>query len=97
LRVLHYASQQPVFGLFLIEKLAGQGHRVSPGTLYPLLHSLEESSLLESHSELHRGKIRRYYRITAHGRRHLKKSKTQMIELARELLTSEDIGVYVPQ
>lgn len=41
LRILHYASEGPVYGLWLIEKLAEYEHRVSPGTLYPLLHSLE--------------------------------------------------------
>jgi PadR family transcriptional regulator, regulatory protein PadR len=90
LHVLHHASQQPVYGLWLIEELAEHGYRVSPGTLYPLLHSLEQSEMLKSHNELYAGKIRRYYKITAVGRRHLKKAKGQMMELIGEILTKQE-------
>jgi DNA-binding PadR family transcriptional regulator len=90
LHVLHHASEQPVYGLWLIEELAEHGYRVSPGTLYPLLHSLEESELLKSYNEVHEGKIRRYYKITSGGRKQLKKAKLQLIELMREILTKDD-------
>jgi PadR family transcriptional regulator, regulatory protein PadR len=90
LHVLHHASEQPVYGLWLIEELAEHGYHVSPGTLYPLLHSLEQSELLKSYNEVHDGKIRRYYKITPNGRRQLKKAKLQLIELMREILTKED-------
>jgi DNA-binding PadR family transcriptional regulator len=84
--VLHHASERPVYGLWLIEELAEHGYRVSPGTLYPLLHSLEESMLMTSHNEVFSGKIRRYYTITPKGRRQLKKAKLQLIELVREII-----------
>ena len=87
---LHHASEHPVYGLWLIEELAEHGYRVSPGTLYPLLHSLEESELLKSYNELHEGKIRRYYKLTSNGRRQLKKAKGQLMELMREILTKEE-------
>jgi DNA-binding PadR family transcriptional regulator len=90
LHVLHHASEQPVYGLWLIEELAEHGYRVSPGTLYPLLHSLEGSELLKSYNEVHEGKVRRYYKITPVGRRQLKKAKSQLIELMREILNKED-------
>src|ERR1700674_807878 len=90
LHVLHHASEQPVYGLWLIEELAEHGYRVSPGTLYPLLHSMEEAELLESYNELFGGKIRRYYRSTSNGRRHLKKAKTQLVELLSEILTKRE-------
>ena len=90
LHVLHHASEQPVYGLWLIEELAEHGYRVSPGTLYPLLHSLEQSELLKSYNELYAGKIRRYYKITSNGRRELKKAKLQLMELMREILTKEE-------
>ncbi len=91
LHVLHHASEQPVYGLWLIEGLAEHGYRVSPGTLYPLLHSLEQLEMLKSYNELFGGKIRRYYKITANGRRHLKKAKRQLIELMGEILTKQEI------
>jgi DNA-binding PadR family transcriptional regulator len=90
LHVLHHASEEPVYGLWLIEELAEHGYKVSPGTLYPLLHSLEESELLKSYSQLHEGKIRRYYKITSNGRRQLKKAKLQLMELMGEILTKEE-------
>jgi PadR family transcriptional regulator, regulatory protein PadR len=91
LHVLHHASEQPVYGLWLIEELLEHGYRVSPGTLYPLLHSLEQLEMLKSYNELFGGKIRRYYKITANGRRHLKKAKRQLIELMGEILTKREI------
>lgn len=90
LHVLHHASERPLYGLWLIEELAEHGYRVSPGTLYPLLHSLEQSELLKSYNELHEGKIRRYYQITSNGRRQLKKAKLQLMELMGEILTKEE-------
>ena len=92
LHILHHAAEQPVYGLWLIEELAEHDYRVSPGTLYPLLHSLEESALLKSYNEIIGGKIRKYYTITAKGRRELKKAKHQLIELVGEILTPEEFG-----
>jgi DNA-binding PadR family transcriptional regulator len=90
LHVLHHASEHPVYGLWLIEELEEHGYRVSPGTLYPLLHSLEKSELLASYNELHEGKIRRYYKITLNGRRQLKKAKLKLMELMREIFTEAE-------
>ena len=90
LHLLYHASEQPVYGLWLIEELAEHGYRISPGTLYPLLHSLEQSQLLKSSSEIIGGKVRRYYTITAKGRRQLKKAKVQLMELLGEILTEKE-------
>jgi PadR family transcriptional regulator, regulatory protein PadR len=90
LHVLHHASEHPVYGLWLIEELSEHGYKVSPGTLYPLLHSLEESDLLKSYNETIGGKIRRYYSITGKGRRQLKKAKDQLVELMGEILSPKE-------
>ena len=90
LHVLHHATDQPIYGLWLIGELAEHGYRVSPGTLYPLLHSLEEADFLNSYNEVHEGKIRRYYKITASGRRQLKQAKQQLMELMKEILSEEE-------
>src|ERR1039458_10522709 len=42
LHVLHHAAEEPIFGLGMVEELARHGYRISPGTLYPLLHRSEE-------------------------------------------------------
>ena len=42
LHVLHHAVEEgAIYGLWMIEELAEHGYRLSAGTLYPILHSLE--------------------------------------------------------
>src|SRR5437867_1190417 len=94
LHVLHHASDQAIYGLWLIEELGDHGYRVSPGTLYPLLHSLERSGTLKSYNKLFAGKIRRYYSITPKGRRFLLKAKRQLAELVGEIFEGEDLQSY---
>ena len=44
LNVLHHAVEGQIFGLGMIEELARHGYRISPGSLYPLLHGLEQKA-----------------------------------------------------
>lgn len=46
LHILFHAAHEPVFGAELIRELARHGYDVSPGTMYPLLHSLAEQGYL---------------------------------------------------
>jgi PadR family transcriptional regulator, regulatory protein PadR len=86
LHVLHHAVEEPIFGLGMIEELARHGYRISPGTLYPLLHSLEKKGYLRS-SEQKNGKSRRkVYRATPRGRRALEAAKNKVRELFQELV-----------
>lgn len=82
LHVLHHAANEPVFGLDLIRELARHGYPLSPGTLYPLLHQLEERGYLRSRQEVVAGKVRKYYSATRAGERAL----AEAYEKARELL-----------
>jgi len=86
LHVLHHAVEEPIFGLGMAEELARHGYRISPGTLYPLLHSLEKKGYLRS-SEQHNGKSRRkVYRATPRGRSALSAARSKVRELFRELI-----------
>ena len=86
LHVLHHAVEEPIFGLGMIEELTRHGYRISPGTLYPLLHGLERKGYLRS-SEQSNGKSRRkVYRATPLGRKALKAAKTKVHELFHELM-----------
>jgi len=38
--ILHRAAEEPIFGLGMAEELARHGYRISPGTLYSLLHNV---------------------------------------------------------
>ena len=51
LHVLHHAVKEPVYGLAMIEELARHGYKLSAGTLYPILHGLEERGYLTSTEE----------------------------------------------
>lgn len=86
IHILHHASKEPVYGLWLIEELGEHGYKLSPGTLYPILHKLEEEKLLKSYSENVGGKIRKYYRTTRKGLNMLNKVKTKIDELIKEVM-----------
>ncbi len=89
LHVLHHACQEPIFGVGIIEELARHGYRLSPGTLYPLLHGLEEKGYLRSSEEEGGRQPRRVYRATAKGRKALAGAKVKVRELFSELLEDE--------
>jgi PadR family transcriptional regulator, regulatory protein PadR len=85
LHVLHHACHEPVFGLGMIQELRRHGYRIGPGTLYPLLHRLEQKRYLRSREQHVAGKVRRCYTITATGRRALTDAKAKVSELFDEL------------
>lgn len=85
LHILYHAGQEPVFGLWLIEELARRDYRLSPGTLYPILHALEQEGLLVSESRVVDGKMRKYYSITTKGQSELEASRLKAQELLKEI------------
>ena len=86
LHILHHAAEEPIFGLGMAEELSRHGYRISPGTLYPLLHGLEKKGYLRSSGQ-HNGKSRRtVYRITPLGRKALAASLDKVRELFGELI-----------
>lgn len=89
LHVLFLAGTGPIFGIGIIDKLALHGYVLSPGTLYPILHGLEEDGLLKSHAEVVGKKRRRVYEITALGQRTLLVSKVRIWELFQDLFAAE--------
>ena len=86
LHILHHASQEPIFGLAMIEELGRHGYRLSAGTLYPILHALEDKGYLRSREERSGKTGRRLYRATPAGRRALERAKERVRELFGELL-----------
>lgn len=89
LHILHHAAREPIFGLGIIEELGHHGYKLSAGTLYPILHSLEKSGYLQSETELVGGRQRRLYVITDDGHTALALGKTKVWELFRELFEDE--------
>jgi PadR family transcriptional regulator, regulatory protein PadR len=89
LHVLHHAAAEPIFGLGMIEELARHGYRISPGSLYPLLHGLENKGYLRSTQQRNGKSLRKIYRATALGRKALAASTIKVRELFRELMEGE--------
>jgi PadR family transcriptional regulator PadR len=81
LHILHHAAHEAIFGAGMAEELARHGYKISPGTLYPILHGLEKRGYLKSEEERSGGSIRRLYKITASGRRAPKTAKLRVHEL----------------
>ena len=48
LHILHHAVEGDLYGHWMIEELGRHGYRISPGTLYPMLHALERKGYLKS-------------------------------------------------
>lgn len=87
--MLHHAAHEPVFGLGMIEELSRHGYRISPGSLYPLLHGLERKGYLRSAEKRNGRSLRREYRATPLGRKALAAVKDKVRELFRELIESK--------
>jgi DNA-binding PadR family transcriptional regulator len=89
LHVMHHASEEPIFGLGMMEELARHGYRISPGSLYPLLHGLEKKGYLSSREQRNGKSLRKVYRATPLGRKALKAARSKVLELLRELIEGE--------
>jgi PadR family transcriptional regulator, regulatory protein PadR len=85
LHILYHASKGPIFGLWVIEELGRHGYKLSPGTLYPILHGLERKGYLRATEKRDGRQARRLYRITPVGRKALKDAKEKVRELVGEL------------
>ena len=73
--LLKLLSEKDMYGYEMITTLRKRSQNVfelKAGTLYPLLHTMEEEELLTSYEEEFLGKTRKYYRITKNGEKLLK-------------------------
>jgi PadR family transcriptional regulator PadR len=89
LHILYHASEEPIFGVGMLNELRRHGYRTSPGTLYPMLHRMEKDRYLESEKQVVGGKVRRVYRITDEGTASLAEAKEKVWELFTELFERE--------
>lgn len=86
LHVLHHAADDEVNGAWMADELGRHGYKISPGTLYPTLHRMEEEGLLSSRKDVRQGRAIRLYRATERGRAALAEERALLSELAREVL-----------
>ena len=69
-----------MYGYQMIRKLSEKSKNVfefQEGTLYPILHSLEERNYISSYWDESSSKKRKYYAITSEGKKHLKDKKQE--------------------
>ena len=81
--ILRLLEDKDMYGYEMIETLEAKSNNVftlKAGTLYPLLHSLEEKDLLTSYESEVNGKIHKYYSITKGGKRYLRSRKEEWHE-----------------
>ena len=78
--LLKLLSEKDMYGYEMIETLRERSENVfelKAGTLYPLLHNLEEKNLLKAYEKEVSGKVRKYYSITKEGRKVLEKKQEE--------------------
>lgn len=90
IHILHHANKEPFYGSWMLEELSGHGYKLSPGTLYPILHSLEKEGFINHFDKNVNGKIRKYYTITEDGKKQLIESKKYVAELVAEIGVIEE-------
>ncbi len=97
LMVLSILASEPVYG-YLIQKrlnLASDGKvKLPAGTLYPLLHRLESEKLITSKWDATSGRKRKWYSVTAKGKKRLTQRATQWQQYAD--CVSQLIANFVP-
>ncbi|WP_425601146.1 PadR family transcriptional regulator [Brucella tritici] len=86
LHVLHHAAEHEIYGQWMIEELAGHGYRLSPGTLYPMLHKMERDGYLVSRDERDGRTVRKLYAITGKGKEGLALAKERVREFTGEAM-----------
>ena len=84
LHILHHAELHPVYGQWMIDELARHGYRLSPGTLYPMLATMERDGYLTSRTERAGRTSRKFYTITQKGRDGLALARLRLSELKGE-------------
>ena len=80
LMVLAALGEGPLYGYLIqkrIRELSAQRVRLDAGTLYPLLHRLESSRWVRSRWDDESGRKRKWYELTAAGKRQLLKQTGQ--------------------
>jgi len=85
IHILHHAKEEAIYGSWMLEELQEHGYEISAGTLYPILHNMENDQLLDREDVNVNGKIRKYYRITDKGDAVLQEARAKAYELFKEI------------
>ena len=83
LLLLSLLEEKDMYGYEMIENLRKKSNHIfdlKAGTLYPLLHGLEDKHFVISYEEAAGGKLRKYYSLTTGGRSYLRDKKKEWQE-----------------
>ena len=86
LHILHHAVEGAIYGQWIIEELARHGYKLSPGTLYPMLHAMQQRGYVTMREERAGRSVRKLYRATSLGREALELAKEKIRELVGEVI-----------
>jgi DNA-binding PadR family transcriptional regulator len=86
--ILYHAGVEPIYGAWMQDELNRHGYDIGPGTLYPMLHALEDAGYLVVEDRVVEGRVRKYYSLTEAGRNTLAAVREKALELVGEI--SED-------
>lgn len=78
--VLNLLASEDMYGYQMIKSLSEKSKNIfelKEGTLYPILHTLEEKNYISSYWDESTGKKRKYYSITKEGKKHLNTKKEE--------------------
>lgn len=84
--ILEALELEPSHGYRIAQSIKERSRGVldfKEGTLYPALHKLENDGMVDSYNEVENGRTRRYYKITASGRKLLGKDRAEWRELSQ--------------
>lgn len=94
--LLKLLAEKDMYGYEMIEALRQRSQNVfelKAGTMYPLLHLLEEKNLLKSYEKEVHGKVRKYYSITKEGRKALGRKEEEWKEYSEAVAKVLAYGV----
>jgi PadR family transcriptional regulator, regulatory protein PadR len=83
--VLYHAAKEPIFGQGMMDELGRHGYRLGPGTMYPLLHSMERRGWLKVDVSIVAGRRRKCYVATTAGKAALNEAIGRVKELFDEI------------
>lgn len=81
--ILKLLSEKDMYGYEMIDTLRQKSQNVfelKAGTLYPILHGLEDKGMLRVYEKEYAGKTRKYYSITQSGMNMLDRKKEEWTE-----------------
>jgi DNA-binding PadR family transcriptional regulator len=89
IHILYHATEEKICGIEIIDELKRHGYTASPGTIYPILHKMNNDKLLVSHNKIIHGKRRIYYKATSEGKKVLDLTREKIKELYDEVILNE--------